>query len=365
MDTSSIDNSLDDIGRFAKDIKESKVHFIFPSKFTGGHEIMAIEIIKKLYSHEYINAENITCVVPEVNSVLQEILISNAIKFSTFKSNGVGPEFLHALFNPFYLYRCVKINKDSSTIGRVILVQGDILQGVGFLIAGKYTSKRVTSYIPYAHSFTKMGAKFALFKDFVSKIPYKICEEYITISECFRKEIKIKNNKANVSIIHNFVDNSQKKFIKRKLTKNDAINIFIVGRIQFHQKGHDILLKALMGIVDYKIVLHVVGTGPDLHALEVMAKELPGNITVKFHGWVSDSWEIAYDNNIDLLVIPSLFEGVPLVMLEALERKVAIIAAARDGMLDYLPVESLYEIKGEEVTALRAKITYHIQKRLA
>ncbi|WP_243404603.1 glycosyltransferase family 4 protein [Serratia liquefaciens] len=138
-----------------------------------------------------------------------------------------------------------------------------------------------------------------------------------------------------------------------------------MGRVQFHQKGHNILVNALAGIKAYKIVLHIVGDGPDLHNLRMMEDQLPSNVSLIFYGWASDSWGIARDKNIDLLVIPSFFEGVPLVMLEAMERNVPIIAAARDGMLDYLPVESLYEVTGDNVAALRDKIIHHIQKRLA
>lgn len=356
-----------DIDKFILQMNQGKLIFIFPSKFVGGHEIMALGIIRKILSQGYRNANDIICVFPSDNKKLEKIIKTNHFEFKTYKSNDSKPEFLHAFFNPFYLYRCIKIIKTLSKEKNIILVQGDILQGVGFIVSGKLLRSKIISYIPYAHSFRKMGAKLATLKDFFAKIIYKTCEEYITISECFKHEIELKNKNARVSLIHNFVSEvgMPEKRKERDLDNDDEINIFIIGRVQFHQKGHDILIDALTGISDYKITLHVVGDGPDLHKLKAMQHKLPKNIVLAFHGWVDDSWRIATNHNIDFLVIPSLFEGVPLVMLEAQARDVPIIAAARDGMLDYLPKNSLYAVSGDEVAALRDKILYHIQNQLA
>lgn len=365
MNDSLYDTVIMDVNRFSEDAKGKGISFIFPSVFVGGHEIMAVEIIKKITSQDDFYSNNITCFVPERNVKIIELMNANSIVHVVFKGNTSKPEFLHAFFNPIYTLRCAKIFNAIPKGNKVILVQGDILQGVGFILAGKLLSRELISYIPYSHSFKKMNAKSARLKDTFAKITYQICDKYITISECFKRDIEIKNNKANVSLIHNFVKSSPDKFVLRKLNLDDEINIFIIGRVQFHQKGHDILVNALAGITTYKIVLHVVGDGPDMNNLEAMKDKLPSNVSIKFYGWASDSWRIAWDRKIDLLVIPSLFEGVPLVMLEAMERNVPIIAAARDGMLDYLPIDSLYEVTGDDVAALRDKIIYYIQKRLA
>ncbi|AEF44690.1 glycosyl transferase group 1 [Serratia sp. AS12] len=362
MNYSQDDTVIDDIRIISEKAKDTAVYFIFPSIFFGGHEIMAIEIIKKI-ANLGEGVDNIICLVPEDNEKIMAAMLLNSINHKTYKASSSKPEFLHAFFNPFYFFRCVSILNSIPKRSEIILVQGDILQGVGFVLAAKLLSKKLISYIPYAHSFRKMGAKLAKIKDFFAFGVYKACNQYITISECFKQEIETKNKSAIVSVIHNFVPKESENFATRKLNSDDPISVFIVGRVQFHQKGHDILINALSGITEYKLALHVVGDGPDMNNLRIMGHKLPKNISIDFHGWVTDSWRIAQEKNIDFLVIPSLFEGVPLVMLEALERNVSIIAAGRDGMLDYLPIDSLYEVSGDEVTALREKIIYHIQKR--
>ena len=46
---------------------------------------------------------------------------------------------------------------------------------------------------------------------------------------------------------------------------------------------------------------------------------------------------------LDALVIPSRYEGLPLVMLEALASATAVLGSDRDGMKDLLPAEWRFE----------------------
>lgn len=75
-----------------------------------------------------------------------------------------------------------------------------------------------------------------------------------------------------------------------------------------------------------------------------MQKKLP-TLELYMHGWSQEPWDIAY--NTDLLLIPSRFEGVPLVMLEALSLGIPILASNRDGMQEYLTADSLFDNEAE------------------
>ncbi|AUU08841.1 glycosyltransferase [Serratia marcescens] len=352
-----------DIKLFSSALDDCPVCFIFPSKIVGGHEIMAIELIKLLRQQKEFKKRNFLAYVPIDNLKIKKTLFENEIAYESFKANLFKPEFLHALFNPVYVSRCIRLLRSTPKGSKIIVVQGDILQGLGYFVAGRLLNKTVSSYIPYAHSFKRMAAKAAWLKDSFSTLAYRLCNNYITISKVFEKEIINRNRKAKVLVVHNFVEKTSASFTVREFCVTDVVNIFIIGRVQFHQKGHDVLVEALSGIGEYQIALHVVGDGPDLKNLKNMQGKLPDNISMVFHGWATNSWDVAEKNKIDFLVIPSLFEGVPLVMLEALERNVPIIAAARDGMLDYLPTDSLYDVSGDSVMALRSKIIAHIRQR--
>jgi len=63
---------------------------------------------------------------------------------------------------------------------------------------------------------------------------------------------------------------------------------------------------------------------------------------------------------LDALVIPSRYEGLPLVMLEALASGTAVLASDRDGMKDLLP--AAWRFEPNNPAALAATLTRFIQQ---
>jgi glycosyltransferase involved in cell wall biosynthesis len=105
------------------------------------------------------------------------------------------------------------------------------------------------------------------------------------------------------------------------------LTIGIVGRL-VRQKGHPILFAAARGILEKcpaaKFVL--IGDGPDRTQLVALARELGISRSVCFAGY-HDDMARAYAG-LDLMVMPSLDEGLPMTLLEAMAAKRAVIASA-------------------------------------
>ena len=118
--------------------------------------------------------------------------------------------------------------------------------------------------------------------------------------------------------------------------------VALIGRVQFWQKRQDLAVKALAlarrQIPNLKLV--VVGDGPDLTALRELVRVEGVEDAVVFAGW-TDGLSRVY-SAIDALVIPSRYEGVPLVMLQAMYFRRPVIASAVDGMADTLPQHWLF-----------------------
>jgi glycosyltransferase involved in cell wall biosynthesis len=146
----------------------------------------------------------------------------------------------------------------------------------------------------------------------------------------------------------------------------------IVGRVSAKQKGHDVLLRALsqLGDGDAGVELVVGGAGRDTDALRAFARELGVGDRVTFLGPLERPAELYCA--VDALVIPSRFEGLPLVALEALALGVPGIASAVDGLADLWPSEwlvpagdpralalALTAMLGEDPAALRARAEAH------
>ncbi len=111
--------------------------------------------------------------------------------------------------------------------------------------------------------------------------------------------------------------------------------IVAVGRLH-RQKGLDWLLTLLPKIFD-ELPLHdllLVGAGPEEHALRRQAAELRIAGRVHFAGWrenVEEALQLA-----DLLVLPSRWEGMPNVLLEAMAQSLPVVATDVEGVRQIL-----------------------------
>ena len=92
--------------------------------------------------------------------------------------------------------------------------------------------------------------------------------------------------------------------------------------------------------------LLIGGNGPDEGPLKQLIAECPRGSDITLRPW-QDDVESFY-GEIDVLMLPSRYEGVPLVMLEALARGIPVIGSARDGMKDILPESWTFEPENED-----------------
>lgn len=113
------------------------------------------------------------------------------------------------------------------------------------------------------------------------------------------------------------------------------LSIACIGRLDPRAKGQDLLIK-LLSEPKWKrrpIQLNFYGDGPCKESLEVMARMFEmSNIT--FRGQVSDVRNIWAENH--ALILPSRFEGLPLVIIEAMFCGRMVITTNVAGNATYL-----------------------------
>ena len=111
-----------------------------------------------------------------------------------------------------------------------------------------------------------------------------------------------------------------------------------VGRLD-RQKGIDWLLRTapqwLVQLSDCDLVL--VGKGAEQSSLQRLARRLGIADRVFFAGWRGDVPEILAAS--DLLVLPSRWEGMPNVVLEAMASRRPVLATRVEGVLELLGAE--------------------------
>jgi glycosyltransferase involved in cell wall biosynthesis len=112
--------------------------------------------------------------------------------------------------------------------------------------------------------------------------------------------------------------------------------IGIAGRVSIKQKGHDTFVEAAQQMSRKRADLSfaIAGEGRDADSLQRSISER--GLGDRFHllGQVEIS---AFLSAIDAIALPSRFEGLPVVALEALQLGVPGIAAASDGLADVWP----------------------------
>jgi glycosyltransferase involved in cell wall biosynthesis len=102
------------------------------------------------------------------------------------------------------------------------------------------------------------------------------------------------------------------------------------------EKGVAIFLEAVARVAPLVPTCHfpVVGDGPLRQDLEVRAAQLRLQERVHFLGFRPDARELV--SLLDVLVVPSLSEGAPLVILEAMMAGVPVVASAIGGIPDLI-----------------------------
>ena len=144
---------------------------------------------------------------------------------------------------------------------------------------------------------------------------------------------------GHVSVIHNGIDFAQFETpTERAENRDERDRHFVVGTVgRLHeQKGHTYLLQAAAVIrrEHPEVRVRIVGDGPLRPSLEAESRALGVNDIVEFAGARSDV--AAQLRRFDLFVLPSLWEGLPYVLLEAMAAGIPIVSTDASGVREVI-----------------------------
>lgn len=126
-------------------------------------------------------------------------------------------------------------------------------------------------------------------------------------------------------------------FKKRTRIKDRTVDIVFVGRLE-PIKGAENIIQALPALIDRypRLQMKFIGTGGQKRELEKFVKknDLGGHVT--FTGWVNREELPDHLNDAQILLMPSLSEGVPKTILEAMSCGTIPIASSVGGIPDII-----------------------------
>ena len=180
-------------------------------------------------------------------------------------------------------------------------------------------------------------------RNFLDKLTINLAHYIISNTEAGKKLIinRERFNPSKIFVCPNGIDfknvvklrEEQKQEIKDYYKIKD--NQFIIGFVGYltEQKGVENLLKAVSLIqneLKNKIKVLIIGDGDKKEELEKMSRELKIDDKVHFFGFQKNGFR--FISMFDIFVLPSLWEGQPNVLLEAMAYEVPIISTRVGGV---------------------------------
>lgn len=152
----------------------------------------------------------------------------------------------------------------------------------------------------------------------------------------------------------------KRKFIRREsLRLNEGeVAIGMVGRL-WEQKNPECFVKAAIKLIQNgltNIKFYLIGDGERKKNLEILIKESGLESEIQLLGWRNDVDKIL--GALDIFVLPSLWEGMPLAVLEAMSMSLPVVVSRIPGNTDLVDdgIEG-YVFKSNDENELVEKLT--------
>lgn len=306
----------------------------------GGHEVMLLNLLPGVIEAGHFD-EIVAC-FPEGNKRLADGLrtLRHPIRLSPWRFEKRRAEPYLGYFRRSYakaVRRVIAAEQPDTTL----LVQGRIEN----LVVPMVTIPRerfVVSYVPMAHRLTEMG-RSGWAGDAVRHRLYRRPDRFIVPARSVASQIAAAGGKSDVVVADNFV--TPPAFMDQDAAR-DALGLphgrriaLFLGRLDTAQKGLDTLMEALRrhsrALHDWSFLF--VGDGEGRAAVEALAADAALGLDVRTVSWTDKAH--LYLAAANLLLMPSRWEGVPLVMLEAMVCGLPILASEIDVFREYLPAE--------------------------
>lgn len=305
-----------------KSLNNKKISFILPSFKYGGAEKNLINLANYFYNKNY----KVDILVINNHGLMNDLLLPkiNVINFNKSKSS-------YAIFQlAIYFYK----NQPSFHFSSIRNL--NILSIVCSILSLKKVKIIIRESNVISNFDSNLKSYTYKFYSFLAKYLYPLSFKIIAVSFAVQKslinELNIKKNL--IYTIYNPIDlNEMSEKIRQpvfhKFIKNKNKIILSIGSLT-EQKNHELLLRSFAQVLKKQnAYLIIIGEGNQKTKLMEMSKILNIANFVDFYGTTNNPY--FFLKNCNIFVLPSLWEGFPNVLLEAISCKSKIIATNCEG----------------------------------
>lgn len=318
----------------------------------GGHEVMLLGLLPGVL--EAGGFDEIVACFPETNQRLAEGLeaLGPSVRRRPwrFEKRRAEPYLGFVRRDYAAAVRDVVATEDPVC---TLLVQGRI-ENLAVPMMAVPRDRFLVSYVPMAHRLADMRRN-GLIGDAVRRRLYARPDRFIVPSQSVARQVAAAGAHGEAIVVNNFVP--QPAAIDRRearhaldLPSDKRIALFL-GRLDTAQKGLDTLVDALdrnkAALRDWLFLF--VGDGDGKAMLDTAMRDAGDDLDIRLISWTDRPAQFLAAA--DVLLMPSRWEGVPLVMLEAMAAGLPILASRIDVFREYLPAECLCDFAGDDLAA--------------
>lgn len=204
-------------------------------------------------------------------------------------------------------------------------------------------SEGVVGYVGNRNIHTIVLAGFL---DWMAKVQARFSKANSFVSQCIAKQYSNgRNDYVFSSVAINEV--GQPKF---DYAATEDLHLVTVGRVE-NEKGHRFLIEALKELENARVT--VIGDGSRRKELEALASDY--DLNVDWRGTITNREQLfALMKSCDVFVLPSLTEGMPRALIEAMAVGLPCVATDVGGVPEILPQQ--FMAKPRSAVSLAEKI---------
>jgi len=180
----------------------------------------------------------------------------------------------------------------------------------------------------------KTGKWFKWIKPFTYPI-WNRAKRVIAVSEHTR-QLALANYKVNIDVIPNGAD--VKLLSPNEIKLNQPVRLVFAGRF-VAQKNPLAIIRILSELKDLNWRCTMLGDGPLFEEVKNEIKNKNMEARFELQGWITPEEVLQWFSKSDILFMPSLSEGLPVVGVQALAKGLAIVASDIGGFKDLVDNE--------------------------